>query len=106
MHPFHARRNRRRPSVCGLEHVAGKILVIVVGAADRRNADGGLEHVHLLQHFGNEPMNDSVRASRTVVEGQVGQPFGSFKNSSPYNPRPFRYVTGALTDASGARYEV
>ncbi len=47
MDPLDAGRDGRCAAVGSLDHVAGEIFIIVVGAADRRDADGRVEDVHL-----------------------------------------------------------
>ena len=65
-----------RSAVGSLVHVAVEVVVGKDGAADRRNADGAVEDVHLVERLRHELMDDAVGTAGAVMQLGVRQAVG------------------------------
>ena len=83
-----ARGDSRRAAVWGLHHIAGKVIVIHNGAADRGDAHGLIGHIQLVEHLGHQTVNNAVGAAGAVVERDIRQRLGSVKHNSHYFAPP------------------
>jgi hypothetical protein len=78
---LHRRGDGRGPAVGRLDGVEGEIVSGEDGAADRADADGRAQGVHLLQDLADELMYNAVGASGAVVELRVLQALGLLINA-------------------------
>ena len=69
--PLNAGSNRRRASMRRFMHIAVKIIIGEYCAANGRNPYGLLAHAQFLQGFGNQTVDNTVSAPRTVMKGHV-----------------------------------
>jgi len=72
--------NSRSPAMGRLDHVTGKILVIVVGATDWRDTDCRIQNAHLDHDLGDQAMDDAMRTAGTIMERLVSQACGAGKD--------------------------
>jgi hypothetical protein len=61
-----------------LQSVNAEILVSENGAADRANANSGVQHAQLFQHFCYQLLDYTVVAAGAVMQFNIGQTFGLF----------------------------
>ncbi|OQC53514.1 MAG: hypothetical protein BWX55_01041 [Deltaproteobacteria bacterium ADurb.Bin022] len=70
------------------DHIDIEVIVRQNRATGRRNTDGDAPDIQLINDFGNNPVCNTVTASRTVVKNIFLQTSRSFKNSFNHIRQP------------------
>ena len=84
---LHGGCDRRRTTVCGLDHVAGEEVVGHNGAANRGHAHAGALYPELVDDFGYQALHNAVTAAGAVVGDRVGQSAGALENNLFFSHR-------------------
>jgi len=79
-------------TVSGLDHVHVEVVVGQHRAARGRHADGLFANFHLVDHFGDEPVDDAVPASRTVMKRCLFDVFRPLKNFFCHTSAPYMQI--------------